>query len=58
MLFKGVQEEGLGRWPEALARVAQDVSMWREIVGIDAERALDSKLFRVLEWGGMEVLRP
>lgn len=25
------------------------------IVGVDAEKAMDRKLFRVLEWGGMEV---
>ncbi|KAJ7121367.1 hypothetical protein C8R44DRAFT_919708, partial [Mycena epipterygia] len=29
---------------------------WRALVGVDVERALDPALFRVLEWGGMEVL--
>ena len=28
---------------------------WTHVVGVDAERASDRALFRVLEWGGMEV---
>jgi len=33
------------------------VDWWKAVVGIDMERALDTSLFRVLEWGGTEVLR-
>lgn len=57
MLFKGVREENLNLWQEAQARANDDVAMWRDIVGVDVEKASDEKLFRVLEWGGMEVLR-
>lgn len=57
MLFKGVSLENLELWPEAQARVANNVEMWREVVGVDVEKASNPGLFRVLEWGGMEVLR-
>lgn len=57
MLFKGVCEENLDLWQEAQARADDDVAMWRDVVGVDIEKASDEKLFRVLEWGGMEVLR-
>lgn len=30
---------------------------WCTVVGVERERALDSDLFRVLEWGGMELTR-
>ncbi|KAK7056622.1 hypothetical protein VNI00_002339 [Paramarasmius palmivorus] len=58
MLFKGIDisEEVRGDWTESEQRALEDVSLWRVIVGVDVERALDSTLFRVLEWGGMEVL--
>lgn len=44
-------------WAQAQARVAHDVAMWREVVGVDLEKARNVDLSRVLEWGGMEVLR-
>jgi hypothetical protein len=58
MLFKGVSEGRLVEWPNAINRCTQDVKFWTQIVGVDVEKAEDEKLFRVLEWGGMEVLRP
>ncbi|KAJ7027306.1 hypothetical protein C8F04DRAFT_1222918 [Mycena alexandri] len=33
-----------------------DIKRWQNVVGMDSDRAADSALFRVLEWGGMEVL--
>lgn len=57
MLFKGVPLENLELWPEAQVRVTNNVDMWCEVVGVDAEKASNAGLFRVLEWGGMEVLR-
>lgn len=55
MIFQGVSE-GDERWTEARTRAEQDLEgRWRDAVGVDAERALDTSLFRVLEWGGMEV---
>ncbi|ESK94669.1 ubiquitin family protein [Moniliophthora roreri MCA 2997] len=56
MLFKGVSpQDAACEWHEAVKRAEEDVKMWREIVGIDIDRALDKGLFRVLEWGGMDV---
>ncbi|KLO11502.1 hypothetical protein SCHPADRAFT_905931 [Schizopora paradoxa] len=56
MIFRGVSEDE-ERWNEARLRANQDVTeVWKDAVGIDAERASDVSLFRVLEWGGMEVL--
>lgn len=55
MIFRGVSEDD-EKWTEARVRASQDVAeVWKD-VGVDAEKALDSSLFRVLEWGGMEVL--
>ncbi|KAF8603243.1 hypothetical protein BDV93DRAFT_544909 [Ceratobasidium sp. AG-I] len=55
MIFQGVNEVDLERWIPARARAAHDPKIWREIVGVDVEKAADASLFRVLEWGGMEV---
>ncbi|KAJ7182242.1 hypothetical protein C8R43DRAFT_1092987 [Mycena crocata] len=55
MVFKGVAEENLGEWYSSLS--TEDPKQWKEVVDVDVERALDATLFRVLEWGGMEVLR-
>jgi hypothetical protein len=57
MLFKGVPEDRLHDWPDARAKAEDGVDWWKGVVGVDLERALDTNLFRVLEWGGMEVLR-
>jgi hypothetical protein len=34
----------------------KDVAWWVDVVGVDLVRVGDETLFRVLEWGGMEVL--
>ncbi|KAK7440966.1 hypothetical protein VKT23_016743 [Stygiomarasmius scandens] len=57
MLFKGVSENDVGRWSFALKRTDEDVERWQDVVGMDLARAKDENLFRVLEWGGMEVLQ-
>lgn len=59
MLFKGVEEDRLDQWAEARHRADAErgVDWWRDIVGVDSERVFDQGLFRVLEWGGMEVVR-
>jgi ubiquitin C len=56
MLFRGVSADDLGLWRQAATR-AEDggATFWTRIVGVDAARASDPGLFRVLEWGGMEV---
>ncbi|EJD34994.1 ubiquitin-domain-containing protein [Auricularia subglabra TFB-10046 SS5] len=51
MLFRGISEEDLPRWQP----LASKVIAWPEVIGVDATRAKDDRLFRVLEWGGMEV---
>ncbi|KAH8986038.1 hypothetical protein EDB86DRAFT_2809695 [Lactarius hatsudake] len=56
MLFRGVPVSDLGLWEAASARTGADgARLWADVVGVDAARAADSGLFRVLEWGGMEV---
>ncbi|KIM37627.1 hypothetical protein M413DRAFT_448413 [Hebeloma cylindrosporum] len=58
MIFQGLAEQELQDWTTASSRASEDVTRWRKVVGVDLERTLDANLFRVLEWGGMEVLRP
>lgn len=53
MLFRGVAAEEVKEWEEARERVGK--VDWRSVVGI-CTSALDMGRFRVLEWGGMEVL--
>jgi hypothetical protein len=60
MLFRGVAAADVELWQSASALAptvaAPDGAMsWAHVVGVDAERASDRALFRVLEWGGMEV---
>ncbi|ORY88603.1 hypothetical protein BCR35DRAFT_350845 [Leucosporidium creatinivorum] len=50
LLFKGVCEEESEGW-----RKAEEVD-WAEEVGVEGSKFGDEKLFRVLEWGGMEVI--
>jgi hypothetical protein len=57
MLFKCVSEDQLVNWSVAKSRAEEDVIWWRDIVGVDVAQAGDAELFRVLKWGGMEVLR-
>jgi hypothetical protein len=57
MLFKGVRNDQLVDWSAAQSKAGEDVIRWRDIVGVDVAKAGDANLFRVLEWGGMEVLR-
>jgi hypothetical protein len=57
MLFRGVHPDDVGLWAQAAARATAEDSttFWTEVVGVNAMRASDRTLFRVLEWGGMEV---
>ncbi|KAF8477936.1 hypothetical protein DFH94DRAFT_634284 [Russula ochroleuca] len=57
MLFRGVCAEDVGLWAPAAARAtAEDgATFWTKVVGVDSVRASDHTLFRVLEWGGMDV---
>lgn len=56
MLFRGVSEEDYPLWADALPR--DQPAMWKEIIGVDLDRQKNETLFRVLEWGGMEVKKP
>ncbi|KAJ7493840.1 hypothetical protein FB451DRAFT_1387985 [Mycena latifolia] len=58
-------KDSTGEWTEpdddldvwAASKPADDDGQrWKGVVGVDVEPALDANLFRVLEWGGMEVL--
>jgi hypothetical protein len=55
MLFRGVDEENLELWDEAKERTNNAIGVWRKVVGIDVDKLQDVSLFRVIEWGGMEV---
>jgi hypothetical protein len=55
MLFRGVDERELQYWEAAQAKAGEDPGVWRDVVGVDVDMALDAGLFRVLDWGGMEV---
>jgi hypothetical protein len=57
MLFHGVAAGDLSRWEPARVRAeeADGATFWADVVGVNATRAADCGLFRVLEWGGMEV---
>lgn len=56
MLFRGVSEEDK-LWDDARTRANGDVEdAWKDAVGVEVSKALDASLFRVLEWGGMEVV--
>ena len=56
MLFKGLDEGPLlSDWPQAQVRAYRSADFWKGVVGINCERCMDESLFRVLEWGGMEV---
>ncbi|KAJ3514858.1 hypothetical protein NMY22_g14606 [Coprinellus aureogranulatus] len=53
MLFKGLKESDVhSDW----AAAANAEKTWRSVVGLDERSLVDDSLFRVLEWGGMEVL--
>ncbi|KAG8962928.1 hypothetical protein FRC00_008414 [Tulasnella sp. 408] len=55
MLFEGIPTDRLADWEVARQRSSVDVNMWKEIVGVEDALQSDQRLFRVLEWGGMEV---
>ncbi|KAK0454188.1 uncharacterized protein EV420DRAFT_604625 [Desarmillaria tabescens] len=55
MLFKRVCKDELDEWEGALSRASEQVEFWRGIIGVDCDMMEDEALFRVLEWGGMEV---
>jgi hypothetical protein len=59
MLFRGVNPGDLNLWAQAAARAtAEDgATFWAHVVGVDPARGSDRGLFRVLEWGGMEIER-
>ncbi len=57
MVFRKVAAEDLDLWEGARRRALEDVNFWRDVVGVETrERQEDPALFRVLEWGGMEVV--
>ncbi|QRV96145.1 polyubiquitin-C [Ceratobasidium sp. AG-Ba] len=55
MVFRGVKEADVTLWSEAQSKSAENPVFWRDIVGVDLVKAQNSELFRVVEWGGMEV---
>jgi hypothetical protein len=55
MIFTGVADEDRFKWVSANLRAREDVAWWKNAVGIEETRMKDQRLFRVLEWGGMEI---
>jgi len=56
MVFQGIKEPDLKTWSAAQAQADRDISFLVNTVGVDVERSFDKSLFRVIEWGGMEVI--
>jgi len=56
MLFQGVNNDELDLWSVSKMKASEDVVFWVNVVGVDVGRTVDKQLFRVIEWGGMEVL--
>lgn len=52
MIFQGVPNKDRKKWLLASSTLKD----WAELIGMDTSRALNTNLFRVLEWGGMEVI--
>ena len=48
-------KDELDQWEGALSRAPGNVEVWKNVVGVDCDGMKDKTLFRVLEWGGMEV---
>ncbi|KAK0200645.1 hypothetical protein DFS33DRAFT_1456844 [Desarmillaria ectypa] len=57
MLFKRVCKDDLEDWEGALSWASEHVEFWQSVVSMDCDGMKDEKLFRVLEWGGIEVNR-
>jgi Ubiquitin family len=55
MLFQGVDDVDLVDWKGAAMRLEEPAERWADVVVIDKAQVLDQGLFRVIEWGGMEV---
>ncbi|KAK0429995.1 hypothetical protein EV421DRAFT_1939495 [Armillaria borealis] len=55
MLFKRVCDDELDEWAGAVSRASENVEFWKGVVGAEYDRMRDEALFRVLEWGGLEV---
>jgi hypothetical protein len=61
-LFRGLRPDDVGLWAPAPASASADDGptfwgFWAKVVDIHAVRASDRTLFRVLECGGVEVVR-
>ncbi|KIO32144.1 hypothetical protein M407DRAFT_67179 [Tulasnella calospora MUT 4182] len=55
MVFQGISADRLEGWQKARGRGPEPIDFWKGIVGTDETRQRDPSLFRVLEWGGMEI---
>jgi hypothetical protein len=57
VLFRGVHPDDVMLWVPVAARatVEDGTTFWSNVIGVAAPCASDRMLFRVLEWGGMEV---
>ncbi|PBK61369.1 ubiquitin-domain-containing protein [Armillaria solidipes] len=55
MLFKRVCDDELDEWEGSLSRASENVEFWKDVVDVDCDGMKNDALFRVLEWGGMEV---
>jgi hypothetical protein len=57
MLLQKVDLDQLDNWADAVSTTKEDVGFWRDVVGVESkDQQEDESLFRVLEWGGMEII--
>lgn len=56
MIFQGVPVSELHRWDKVRVEKGESKFFWRDVAAVPSkERQSDASLFRVLEWGGMEI---
>ena len=56
MLFEKVNPDHLQAWSNPVKKAEEDVMFRSDVVGVaDSAKQQDEGLFRVLEWGGMEI---
>ncbi|KAG1736175.1 1,3-beta-glucan synthase component-domain-containing protein [Suillus occidentalis] len=53
---RGLDQGSTSNWSNAQMQAEKDVAWWVDVVGADPVRAGDVTSFRVLEWGGTELV--
>ncbi|KAJ7587379.1 hypothetical protein C8J56DRAFT_1081559 [Mycena floridula] len=57
MVFRGIKDLDVSEWKEAIELVQEEPSFWCQVIGVNlALQKHWQDVFKVLEWGGMEML--